>query len=117
MEFEWINFPGFTTMGILVEIEKFMKGSSSCQCTTTFHGENEETQKRVSKSVTVANYARRFPLGCWSFLGPGSEKKWYGTYSDKPDGDWDKTAEHMMLNLAESRHPIFRSTSAWKEEK
>ena len=26
--------------------------------------------------------------------------------------DWDKTAEQMMLNLAESSHPIFRATSA-----
>ena len=46
------------------------------------------------------------------FLGPGSEKKWYGTYSDKPDGDWDKTTELMMLNFAESGHPIFRATIA-----
>ena len=34
-------------------------------------------------------------------MGPGSEKKWYGTYSGKPDGDWDKTAEILMLNFAE----------------
>ena len=33
-------------------------------------------------------------------------------YSDKPDGDWDKTVERMMLNFAESGHPIFRATSA-----
>ena len=45
-------------------------------------------------------------------LGPGSEKKWYGTCTDKPDGDWDKTAERMMLNLAESGHPKFRANSA-----
>ena len=54
----------------------------------------------------------QIPAGLWSFLGPGSEKKWYGTYSDKPDGDWDKIAERMMLNFAESGHPIFRATSA-----
>ena len=53
-----------------------------------------------------------FTLGRWSFWGPGSEKKWCGTYSDKPDEDWDITAEQMMLNLAESSHPIFRATSA-----
>ena len=69
-------------------------------------------RKVLEKSVTVANYARRFPLGRWSFLATGSEKKWYGTYTDKPDGGWDKTAEQMMLNLAESSHPIFRATSA-----
>ena len=51
---------------------------------------------------------------CWDvghFLGPGSEKKWSGTYSDKPDGDWNKTAR-KMLNFAESGHPFFRATSA-----
>ena len=63
-------------------------------------------------SVTVANYARRFSRGRWSFLGPGSEKKWYRTYSDKPGGDWDKIAEIIMLNFAESGHSIFRATSA-----
>ena len=47
----------------------------------------------------------------WSFLGLGSEKKWYGTYSDKPDGVWDKTAEDMMLELAETIHPMFRASS------
>ena len=46
------------------------------------------------------------------FLGLGSEKKWYGTHSEKPDGKWDKTAEKMMLNFAQSGHRIFRATSA-----
>ena len=55
------------------------------------------------------------PAGRWSFLGPGSEKKWYGNYSDKPDGDWDKTAERMMLNLW-TVHPQIQhmqSCTAW----
>ena len=46
-----------------------------------------DTEKCITNSVTVTNYARRFLLGRWSFLGPGSEKKWCGTYSDEPDGD------------------------------
>ena len=33
----------------------------------------------VSNSVNVATYAKRFPFGCWSYRGPGCEKKWYGT--------------------------------------
>ena len=43
----------------------------------------------------------------WSFLGPESEKTWYGIYSDKPDGDLDKTAERMMFNFEECGHPFF----------
>ena len=47
----------------------------------------------------------------WSFLGPGSEKKWYSVSEDRPQGEWDKMAEKMLLEFAESKHPVFRSTS------
>ena len=41
--------------------------------------------------------------GHWSFLGPGSEKKWYGTHVHKPDGEWDEVAEIMMINFSERK--------------
>ena len=45
-------------------------------------------------------------------LGPGSEKKRYGTYSDKPDDNWDRAAEIMMLQLqTESGHPKIRASN------
>ena len=66
------------------------------------------------KSQAVADYARKFPRGHWSFLGPGSEKKWYGIYTGRPDGSWDRFAEQMMMNFSESRHPIFRASSAFE---
>ena len=50
----------------------------------------------------VSEYARRFTRGHWSFLRPGSDKKWYGTHGSKPDGEWDKTAEDVVLNFAEA---------------
>ena len=113
MEFEWKIFPGFTTLGILKEIQKFMT-ELRCEpeqfkdriifmsmCNDIVWGEPGNTEKCENNSVTVANNARRFPRGRWSFLGPGSEKKWYGTHSDKADGDWDKTAEQMMLNSSD----------------
>ena len=46
-----------------------------------------------------------------SFLGPGSEKKWYSTNEDSPHGEWERIAEQMMLTFAESKHPVFQSTS------
>ena len=49
-------------------------------------------------------------------MGPKSEKKWYATYSDEPDGVWDETAEDMMLELAETIHPMFRASSALERE-
>ena len=66
----------------------------------------------VNNLKTTKEYAERFPRGHWSFLGSGSEKKWYGTYDSKPDGSWNRTAEKMLQNFAGSGQPIFRCTSA-----
>ena len=78
----------------------------------TLIGQNEETENCIANALRIAEYARRFARRHWSFLGPGSEKKWYGTHAHKLDGDWDRTAEDVMLNFAESGHPIFRASSA-----
>ena len=64
----------------------------------------------IANSVSVAEYARRFAHGHGSFLGPGSEKKWYGTHTYKPNGEWDRVAEDMMINFSESGHPVFRGS-------
>ena len=72
------------------------EGSSSC---------------RESNAQLVSLFARRFGAGQWSFLGPGSEKKWYSISEDSPQGEWDKIAELMMVTFRESGHPVFRATS------
>ena len=59
----------------------------------------------------VSLYAKRFGEGQWSFIGPGSEKKWYCIREDSPQGEWDNIAERMLSEFAESGHPIFRATS------
>ena len=124
MEFEWKIFPGLTTMKILNQIQQMM-GELQCE-PENFTGRiifmsmfndivwdakgNDETRENNSKIIEL--YARGFPRGHWSFPGPGSEKKWYGTYDHKPDGSWDRTAEKMLQNFAESGRQIFRCTSA-----
>ena len=83
------------------EPEQLKTASFSCQCTTTLC---------LKISVAVTNYARRFPREHWSFLGPGSQKKLYGTCN--PDGDWDRIVERMMMNFAQKRSSFFRATGA-----
>ena len=65
-------------------------------------------QDEERKKIVVGMLS--FTQGHWSFLGPGSEKQWYGTHAHKPDGEWDKTPEGMMLNFAECGHPVFRTS-------
>ena len=80
------NLPGFTTLGILIEIQKMM-AELKCE-PEQFQGRiifmsmynyitwrtpgNEENC--VANSLYVATFAQRFPFGCWSYLGPGCEK-------------------------------------------
>ena len=54
---------------------------------------------------------KRFGTGQWSFICPGSEKKWYSMKEDSPQGIWDKIAEKMLLEFAESGCPVFRATT------
>ena len=74
-------------------------------------GSEDNEQECESSAQLVSNYAKRFPPGRWSFLGRGSEKKWYSTHGSRPQGEWDRVAELMMLKFGESKHPVFRSTS------
>ena len=46
--------------------------------------------------------------GQWSFIGLGSEKKWYTIKEDSPQEEEDNMAERMSLEFAESGCPIFR---------
>ena len=39
----------------------------------------------------------------WAWI----RKKWYGTYTDRPDGSWNQYAENMMANFSDSGHPYF----------
>ena len=117
-------FPGFATLEILEETQKMM---TEVKCEpehfqgriifmSTYNdsdwGKRGNKEKCIANALRVTGYARRFTRGHWSFLGPGSEKTWYGTDVCKPDGQWDEVAENVIINFAERRHPIFRASSA-----
>ena len=123
-EFEWKILRGITTLSFLEEIQKLM---INLQCETEDFTERiiimsmyndiewrAKGNKEICeyKSQTVADYARRLPRGHCFFLGPGSEEKLYGTYTNRPDGSWNQSVENMMANFSGSGHPIFRASSA-----
>ena len=120
-EFEWKIFPGITTLGLLEKIQSPMR---DLQCKPEhfkdriiFVQRHCMERKRKYRKIWIQftdSFARKFPRGHWSFLEPGAEKKWYGTYTDKPDESWDRMAEEMMLNFSDSDHPIFRAFSAFE---
>ena len=123
MEFEWNIFPGFTTLQLVSEVQELLSRLSEKpeECTgriifmsifNDISWRSKDNDKECeSNAQLVSLYARRFSPGRWSFFGPGSEKKWYSTHESKPQGEWDRVAESMMIRFGESGHPVFRSTS------
>ena len=70
----------------------------------------DNKQQCLRDADFVKTFAKRFGIGQWSSIGPGSEKKWYPS-ENSPQGAWDHVAEEMLLLFAESGHPIFRATT------
>ena len=116
-------FPGFSTSQLCNKVQEFQSKMSDppeqskgriffmSMFNDISWGSEDNEQECNANADLVSIYARRFPPGRWSFLGPGSEKKWYSTHGSRPQGEWDKVAELMMIKFAECRHPVFRSTS------
>ena len=73
--------------------------------------DQKTTKKSLSNAKLVSLYAKRFGKGQWSFIGPGSEKKWYCISEESPQRKWDNIAERMLVEVAESGCPIFRATT------
>ena len=71
----------------------------------------DNEQECLANARLVSLYARKFGKGQWSFIGPGSEKKRYSMKQDSPQGIWDKLAEKMLIEIAESGCPNFRATT------
>ena len=86
---------------------------SSCRCSMTSFREVKTMKRNVLliPHLCLNLFAKRFPAGRWSFLGPGSETKWYSTYNERPGGKWDRVAESMVSKFGERGLPVFRATS------
>ena len=124
MEFEKNIFPGFTTLHLVEEVQKFMNKMCDPE---QFQGRTiimsmfndiirriKENEKECTTCVICKEYFQHNTL---SFLGPGSENKWHSTHDSKPQKEWDRVTESMMIKFGESGYPVFRATSHCLEER
>ena len=123
MEFEWNLFPGFNSLQPSEEVKRLLlrlcetpqKFTGTILFMSMFNdiscGTKDNATECLANAKLVSLYARSFGKGQWSFIGPGSEKKWYSISEDSPQGIWDNMAERILLEFAESGCPIFRATS------
>ena len=115
-------FPGFNTYPLSEEVKLlllrldetpenftgriiFMSMFNDISC-----GSKDNEKECLANAKLVSLYAKRFAKEQSSFVGLGSEK-WYCISEDSPRGVWDKLAEKMLIEFAESGCPIFRATS------
>ena len=122
-EFQWNIFPGFTTLQLCGKVTDllsrlgetpeiytgrilFMSMFNDISC----DGKGNK-EKFLANASVVSILARKFGIGQWSFIGPGSEKKWYSMKENSPQGIWDHIADKMLSEFAESGCPIFRATT------
>ena len=87
-EFEWNIFPGFTSLQLCDKISDHL--SSMGQTPESFTGRilfmsmfndiscdrYDNKDECLKNAEFVKTFAERFGIGQWSFIGPGSEKKW-----------------------------------------
>ena len=124
--FKWKVFPGHTAKQRLQLIRKLMGNELKIQL-QDFEGRaifmsmyndidwTAKTEIFLENSSLIFDYAMKLPTRTRTFFGPGDENKWCVTVAERPSGEWNRTAERMMLNFAEgilcSEEPVL-----WHEE-
>ena len=122
-EFEWNIFPGFTTLQLYGKVTDLLGDLG--ETPETFTGrilfmsmfddiscdKKDNEEKCLANARVVKVLAKKFGIGQWSLIGPGSEKKWYSMEENSPQGIWDHIAEKMLVEFAESGCPIFCATT------
>ena len=122
-DFEWNIFPGFHTLQLYGKVTDllsrlgetpenfqgkilFMSMFNDISC-----GTKDNERECLANAGVVKVFTKRFGIGQWSFIGPGSEKKWYSVKEDSPQGIWDHIADKMLCEFTESGCPNFRATT------
>ena len=70
------------------------------------NGKKDNEQECFANATLVKNSSRTLVI-----VGPGSEKKWYSAYNERPQGESDRVAELMMIKFRETGFPVLRATS------
>ena len=70
---------------------------------------NEE--ECVANAKVVSIFAKKFGIGQWSFIGPGSEKMWYPVEENSPQGNLGSHRGRNAVGIRRKRTSYFRATT------
>ena len=78
----------------------------------TPHGGSEDNEQECNADATLVSMFAKKKKSSRTLVIPRTWiRKWYSTNNERPQGEWDKVAELMMIKFGESGHPVFRATS------
>ena len=87
-EFEWNIFPGFPTLQLCGKVTDLLSRFGEAPETFTGRilfmsifndiscGTKDNERECLANAKVVSIYAKKLGVGQWSFIGPGSDKKW-----------------------------------------
>ena len=119
MEFEWNIFAGFNTLQLSEEVKSLLLRLDETPENFTGRiifmsmfndiswGSRDNGKECESNANLVSLYARRFGARQWSFLGPGSEKKWYSISEDRPQRRMGQYGGKDVVGIRRKRAPNF----------
>ena len=123
-EFEWNIFPGFTLLQLCGKVNDLL--SDLEEAPETFTGRilfmsmfnDFSCDRKGNKEECLANarvvkvLAKKFGIGQWSFIGPGSEKKWYSGKENSPQGAWGSYRGRNAIGIRRKRVSNFPSNDS-----
>ena len=85
-------------------VASFKTRSFSCPCTVTLvYWRENNRHEQCDNTTRVTQNARNIKPGHWSFLGPEDEDLWYGSLTNKPDGQWDANSGDYDTRIRQER--------------
>ena len=123
IDFEWQNFPGATSLDLLLKIQRDLEGkrttpedfSDRIIFMSMFNDivldkkGNEYSCNTTAREII--EYASGFNDRHSAFLGPGEESTWCQGYAINCGGKWDLRASQMVEDYENSGHPVFQGIS------
>ena len=71
-------------------------GPSACRCSMTLEWTKRGNSQCISKFLTSQELHGDIHAGALDILGPGIDRKWYGTLSYSLEAKWDSIATRMV---------------------
>ena len=107
-------FPGFTTLQLCYKVQELLSKLSVTPeyfsltdhlhvgCSTTSHGDLKTMNRNANQAPNSFRFTKKIFTRKMVIPRTCIRKKWHSTHECKPQGEWDRVEELMMIKVSES---------------